>query len=158
MLRRQFIRHGGEGLSLAALATAGLLPSLLRAKAPSDSWPTEAFHAEQLDRARELLFDATSAETTDAILIEAPDIAENGRVVPVTARVDLPQPKSLALLSDENPFPLLALAHFTPAVAAAVSVRVKLGASANLIALVEADGGLYRATRAVKVTAGGCGG
>jgi len=158
MLRRQFVRRGGEGLSLAALASAGLLPLLLRAEAPSDGWPTEAFHAEQLDRARQLLFGSASAGPTDAILIEAPDIAENGRMVPVTTTVDLPQPRSLALLSDENPFPLLALAHFTPAVAATVSVRVKLGASANLIALVEADGGLYRATRAVKVTAGGCGG
>ena len=118
MLRRQFIRRGGEALSLAALASAGLLPSLLRAEAPSDGWPTEAFHAEQLDRARELLFGSASAEATDAILIEAPDIAENGRMVPVTATVDLPQPRSLALLSDEIPFPVFAHSHFTPSVTA----------------------------------------
>ncbi|NBC12279.1 MAG: thiosulfate oxidation carrier protein SoxY [Gammaproteobacteria bacterium] len=138
LLRRQFMRRGGEGLSLAALACAGLLPPLLRAEAPNDSWPTAAFHAEQLDRARELLFGPASAKATDAILLDAPDIAENGRVVPVTATVGLTQPRSLALFSDENPFPLLALAHFTPAVAATVSVRVKLGASTNLIALAEA--------------------
>jgi sulfur-oxidizing protein SoxY len=44
------------------------------------------------------------------------------------------------------------------AVAPRVSIRVKPGQSANLVALVEADGTLYRVTWAVKVTAGGCSG
>ena len=94
----------------------------------------------------------------DKVKLTAPDIAENGRVVPVEVAIDLPAPKALVLLSDGNPFPLLARAHFTPDVEPRVSIRVKMGQSANLIALVEADGNLHRATRAVKVTAGGCGG
>ena len=104
------------------------------------------------------LFAEVAVEDTDLVAITAPDIAENGRVVPVEVRIDLPNPQRLALLSDGNPFPLLAQAHFTPEVEPVVSVRVKMGESANLIALAEADGKLYRAMRAVKVTAGGCGG
>jgi sulfur-oxidizing protein SoxY len=78
--------------------------------------------------------------------------------VPIEVAADLPGVETMTVLSDGNPYPLLARAHVTPAIAPRVSIRVKMGQSANLIALVEADGKLYRATRAVKVTAGGCGG
>jgi len=158
MQRRRLLQHGAAGLSLAALAGSGLLPRLLGAAEAPAGWPGEAFHAEQLDRVEALLFGSGAAQDSDAVLITTPDIAENGRVVPVEVAIELPRPRTLALLSDANPFPLLALTHFTPAVAPRVSIRVKLAESARLIALVEADGGLYRASRAVKVTAGGCGG
>jgi sulfur-oxidizing protein SoxY len=111
-----------------------------------------------LSDARARLFGDRSAEDTDQVVIEAPDIAENGRVVPVEVKVELPNPSSVSLFSDGNPFPLLARAHFTEAVLPRVAIRVKMGQSANLIALAESDGKLYRAVRAVKVTSGGCGG
>ena len=157
MHRRALLKGGLSTAPLALLAAAGLLPRLLPA-AGTSTWPSEAFNAEDLAEAERLLFAEVAVEDTDLVAITAPDIAENGRVVPVEVRIDLPNPQRLALLSDGNPFPLLAQAHFTPDVEPVVSVRVKMGESANLIALAEADGKLYRAMRAVKVTAGGCGG
>jgi sulfur-oxidizing protein SoxY len=153
MQRRDLLQTGLTTAPVAALWLAGLLPG--RALA---SWPVNAFHAEALDAVVADLFGDTVPEDTDRISLTAPDIAENGRVVPVEMAADLPGVETMTLLSDGNPFPLLARAHLTPAVAPRVSIRVKMGQSANLIALVEADGRLYRSTRAVKVTAGGCGG
>jgi len=153
MRRRALLKTTVQATALTALGAAGLLPRLGLAE-----WPTDAFHAEELDAVLTDLFGDQVATDSDKVKLTAPDIAENGRVVPVEVAIDLPAPKALVLLSDGNPFPLLARAHFTPDVEPRVSIRVKMGQSANLIALVEADGNLHRATRAVKVTAGGCGG
>jgi sulfur-oxidizing protein SoxY len=160
MQRRTLLQTGLIAAPAAALGLGGLVPAraLATAGPAVDAWPERAFHAEALDDALAALFDGRDAEETDRISLTAPDIAENGRVVPVEVAADLPGLQTMTLLSDGNPFPLLARAHFTPAVAPRVSIRVKMGQSANLIALVEADGKLYRTTRAVKVTAGGCGG
>jgi sulfur-oxidizing protein SoxY len=157
MQRRAVLKGGLSTVPLAMLAAAGLLPRLSAASA-SSNWPSDAFNAEDLEQAERSLFSDVAVEDSDLIVITAPDIAENGRVVPVEIAVGLPNPQRVALLSDGNPFPLLAQAHFTLDVEPVVSVRVKMGESANLIALAEADGKLYRAMRAVKVTAGGCGG
>jgi sulfur-oxidizing protein SoxY len=151
MQRRRLLGGALTGVPLTTLMLAGLLPIPARA-----AWPGQAFHAESLDDAIAQLLADQPSEDTDRITMTAPDIAENGRVVPVEVSTDLPNLKTLTLLSDGNPFPLLARAHFTPKVAPRLSIRVKLGQSANLIALVEADGKLYRSTRAVQVTAGGC--
>jgi sulfur-oxidizing protein SoxY len=152
MQRRHLLQGAAGALPLAALGLAGL-PRPVRA-----AWPERAFHDQDLAAVEADLFGDRTPQDSDAVVITAPEIAENGRVVPVEVSIDLPAPRTLTLLSDANPYPLLARAHFTPAVEPRVSLRVKLGESANLIALVEADDGLYRAARAVKVTAGGCGG
>lgn len=157
MQRRRFLENGVAAAPILALGLGGLVPARTFG-AGTHAWPSNAFHAEDLDTAISELFGAAAAQDTDHIRLTAPDIAENGRIVPVELETDLPGARTMAVLSDGNPFPLLARAQVTPAVAPRVSVRVKMGQSANLIALVEADGGLYRTTRAVKVTAGGCGG
>ncbi|EGV20168.1 hypothetical protein ThimaDRAFT_0844 [Thiocapsa marina 5811] len=153
MQRRNFIKSGLATAPWIAMAATGL-----QLRTAMAAWPSAVFHLEDLSEAERLLFADTPVEDSDRIAVTAPDIAENGRVVPVQVVIDLPDPKTLTLLSDGNPFPLLARARFTPDVDPTLSIRVKLGQSANLIALVEADGRLYRATRAVKVTSGGCGG
>jgi sulfur-oxidizing protein SoxY len=153
MQRRILLRAAASAAQLALLVGAGLVPTRILG-----AWPGQAFEAEELADAQRLLFGDGAIDDSDQITIEAPDIAENGRIVPVEVRTDLPGARSVTLLSDTNPAPLLAKANFTPAVEPRVSLRVKLGGTGRLIAIVEADGGLYRATRPVKVTAGGCGG
>jgi sulfur-oxidizing protein SoxY len=138
----------------ASLAAAlVVIPARLRA-----DWPTDAFYAEALTDAQQLLFGEREIEDSTRLVIDAPEIAENGRNVPVEVRTDLAGLQSITLLSDSNPSPLLARARFTPAAAPRLALRFKLGGSGNLIAIAEADGKLYRAVRPVKVTAGGCGG
>jgi sulfur-oxidizing protein SoxY len=153
MQRRQALKSVLSATTLAALWAAGILPKVSRA-----AWPGDAFEATDLQAAEALLFGDVAVEETDQISITTPDIAENGRVVPVEVVIALPEPSTLTLLSDGNPSPLLARAYFTPEVEPRLAIRVKLGESSNLIALVEAGGKLYRQSKAVKVTAGGCGG
>jgi sulfur-oxidizing protein SoxY len=153
MQRRTLLRAAGSAAQLSLLIGVGLVPT--RALG---AWPEEAFEADRLTEAQRLLFGDAAIADSDRITIEAPDIAENGRVVPVEVHTDLPGARTVTIFSDTNPAPLLARASFTPAVAPRIALRVKLGATGSLVAVVEADGGLYRAARAVKVTAGGCGG
>jgi sulfur-oxidizing protein SoxY len=158
MQRRRLLQTGITAAPFAALGLTGILPARALAATAAVGWPDAAFHAETLDAAIAELFGERSAKDSDRITLTAPDIAENGRVVPVEIATDLPDVRTMTVLSDGNPFPLLARAHVTPAVRPRVSIRVKLGQSANLVALVETDDALYRSTRPVKVTAGGCGG
>jgi sulfur-oxidizing protein SoxY len=151
--RRTLLQAAMATAPLSWLLSAGLVPRRLLA-----AWPADAFHAEKLADAQRLLFGDRVMEDSDQIMIEAPDIAENGRTVPVSVRIQLPAVTAVTLLSSSNPFPLLARAKFTPDVEPRLSLRFKLGATGKLIAIAEADGKLYQATRPVKVTSGGCGG
>lgn len=153
MQRRSFLGAALTTAQLSLLVASGLMPRRVLA-----DWPADAFHAESLPDAERMLFGDRAIEDTDKISIEAPDIAENGRKVPVEVRFELPGADILVLLSEKNPFPLLARAHLTPEIAANLSLRVKMGGTGDLVAIVQADGRLYRTRRAVKVTAGGCAG
>ncbi len=99
------------------------------------------------------------------ITLKAPEIAENGMAVPLTVAVDSEMSeksyvKALYIAADGNPNPPVAIYEFTPlAGKAEVSLRVKLAQTQNFVAVAEmSDGALYKASREVKVTIGGCGG
>jgi sulfur-oxidizing protein SoxY len=93
------------------------------------------------------------------VTITAPDIAENGAVVPVGAATALPGVKRLLLLVEKNPAVLSAAFEVSDAVDANFSTRVKMGQSSNVYAIaVMTDGRLLYAAKEVKVTLGGCGG
>ncbi len=93
----------------------------------------------------------------------APDIAENGNVVPVTFKVNCTMtgndyPEIVHIIGLENPFPEIAKYHFTPACGAAeVSCRVRMRATSDLVFIAEmADGTVGMTTRWVNVTLGAC--
>jgi sulfur-oxidizing protein SoxY len=99
------------------------------------------------------------------IKIDAPQIAENGLVVPVTVEVeslmsDASYVKSLHVFADGNPLPGVASFKFTPASGRAVaSTRMRLAQTQNIVCVAEmSDGALHMASAEVKVTIGGCGG
>ena len=153
MQRRLFLRSAFSAAQVSVLLGLGLRP--IHALA---AWPADAFHADNIPDVERLLFGDSVIARSDKIQIDAPEIAENGIKVPVDISIDLPAVESVTLFSDKNPFPLLTQARLTPDVEPYLSVRVKMGDSGNLIAVVKSDGKLFRAARAVKVTAGGCGG
>jgi len=99
------------------------------------------------------------------VKLEAPLIAENGAVVPVTVEADLPMTpqkyvKSIYIIADKNRRPLNAKFSLTPQLAnATISTNIRLAQTTDVRAVVEMDdGALYMVKRAVKVTVGGCGG
>lgn len=96
--------------------------------------------------------------TSDQVTVVAPDIAENGAVVPVGAVSKLPNTTDIMIIVEKNPSPLAAAFTIPAGTTADVQTRIKMGQSSNVIAVVKADGKLYSATKETKVTLGGCGG
>jgi sulfur-oxidizing protein SoxY len=101
---------------------------------------------------------AQNPAASDAIIIKAPAIAENGAVVPVAVESKLPGTESITLLVEKNPTPLVASFGIPAGTAGSVSTRVKMGQTSDVYALVKADGKFYMAKKEIKITLGGCGG
>jgi sulfur-oxidizing protein SoxY len=100
--------------------------------------------------------DATSP--TGAIKIKAPDIAENGAVVPVSVSADMGDVESITIVTEKNQNPLTASFALSAAAIPDISTRIKMGKTSNVMAIVKSGGKLYSTGKEVKVTIGGCGG
>ena len=139
--------------ALAALLAAGVLP----ARAQS-GWNKAAFETKSIDDALKALGLAKPAESKD-IVLTAPDIAENGAVVPIAANSALPGVKRIAFMIEKNPTTLAGVFEFTEFVDTSVSTRVKMAQTSNVLAVaIMDDGKVLYAQKEVKVTLGGCGG
>ncbi len=149
--RRTFVR--GTGL-LALLAASGFL-SIGEAKA--DLWNKMAFEAESVEDALRALHESAFSESADVTIV-APDIAENGAVVPVGVVATMTGVESIAILCEKNPHPLAAIYEIPAGTLADVKTRVKMAQTANVLVLVRANGDVYAARKEIKVTRGGCGG
>lgn len=100
----------------------------------------------------------SGAAASGDIQVKAPDIAENGAVVPVEITSNIPGTSGIAILAEKNGFPLIADFKLMNGAEGYVSTRVKMGATSNVMAMVTAGGKTYKAHKEVKVTIGGCGG
>ena len=137
----------------AALASAGLLPAHAQA-----AWNKAAFEAKNVDDVLKALGVAKPVESKD-VNLTAPDIAENGAVVPIAASTSLPNVTQLVFMIEKNPTTLAGSFEFTDAVEPSVATRVKMAQTSNVIAVaLLADGRALFAKKEVKVTLGGCGG
>ena len=134
------------------LAAAGVLP----ANAQS-AWMRAAFEGKSVDEVIKALGLSKPVESID-IVFTAPDIAENGAVVPVAVASKIAGTQSIMILVEKNPSSLAAEFEILPGTEANVGTRVKMGQSSNIHAVVKAGGKYYVATKEVKVTLGGCGG
>jgi sulfur-oxidizing protein SoxY len=147
-----------QGAAVVALAGIGVRFGLTQAlAAANDKYPEEAFKQKTGDDAIKALYGKT-AETSDKVKLDAPEIAENGAVVPISVSSSLPGVTSISILVTENPFTLTASYKIPEGTLASVSNRLKMAKTSNVIAIVEAGGKLYSASKEVKVTVGGCGG
>ncbi|MEE9343551.1 MAG: thiosulfate oxidation carrier protein SoxY [Gammaproteobacteria bacterium] len=141
-------------LKASAVASVGILiPGRVLAK-----WPNTAFEAKGLDAALTAVAGSKSATASDKIKIKAPDIAENGAVVPVTVSSSLDGIESISILAEQNATPLTASFNLGKGAEGYVSTRIKMGKTSNVLSVVKANGKLYSASKEVKVTIGGCGG
>jgi sulfur-oxidizing protein SoxY len=148
--RRQVLKQSARLAAL--LAAAGLLPAAAQA-----AYEARAFDAKSLADVMAALGGSTPAESKD-VTLTAPDIAENGAVVPLGAATTLPGVKRLMLLVEKNPAMLAAMFDVTDSVEPNVSTRVKMSQSSNVYAVAMTnDGKVFYAVKDVKVTLGGCG-
>ncbi len=133
---------------------AGLLAP---ARALAAAWNQDAFGAKSAVDALKTLGSGAS-EPSAALLIEAPQIAENGAVVPIEVSSNIPGTTSIAVLIEKNPFPLTGKFDFKEGALPFVKLNVKMGETSDVRVIVLAGGKSFVTTREIKVTIGGCGG
>jgi len=152
--RRVFLKGSMAASAVGVAVGAGLLsPSTVMA-----AWPKEAFGAKTVDDGLKALAGTTSHTESSDIKIKAPDIAENGAVVPVTVDSSIAGAESISIIASNNPAPLAATFNLGAGAEGYVSTRIKMGKTGDVIAVVKSGGKLYSAKKGVKVTIGGCGG
>jgi sulfur-oxidizing protein SoxY len=139
---------------LALMAAAGLLPARL---ARGEDWNKSAFAAKSIDELLNILGAGTPKLSTEVVLT-APEIAENGAVVPVEIESKLPDTRSIAILIDKNPNVLAASFTVPSGTLPWLQTRVKMAETCSVYVLVNAASQFYYTAKEVKVTIGGCGG
>jgi len=152
--RRKFLRILALGSAYVAAVAAGWMRPLELLAA---EWNKAAFDAKVLAEALRNI-GATSAADSDQILLKAPEIAENGAIVPVEITSKIPGTQTIYVIADKNPQPLVAIFDIAAGLEPFISTRIKMGESSKVRVLVKASGKFYVATQEVKVTIGGCGG
>ena len=120
-------------------------------------WMEAAFKADSYSSALSAL-GSGSAVASDKITLKAPEIAENGAVVPIQVSSTLENIESISLLVEKNPTPLTSQFKMFPGLKPDFKIRVRMGETSKVIAVVKAGGQSYTAESEVKVTIGGCGG
>ena len=149
--RRQSLKQSAVVAGL--LAGTGLFPQYAHA------FNKAAFDAKTLGDALKALGASGAPEASGSVTLTAPDIAENGAVVPLAVASSLAGVKQLVLLVEKNPNALVAVFNVSPEVDASFATRAKMGETSDVYAVaITGDGKAHFAKKEVKVTLGGCGG
>jgi len=152
-LRRNVLK-GAAGAGAVAVAVAA---GLLKPTQAMAAWNKPAFEAKSVGDAMKGLGVSSPADSKD-ISIKAPDIAENGAVVPVEITSNIAGTTRIAIIAEKNGTPLVGSFNLSGGAQGFVSTRIKMGQTSLVRAVVNAGGKSYTAAKEVKVTIGGCGG
>ena len=149
--RRQTLKQ--SAVVAGRLAGTGLFPQYAQA------FNKAAFEAKNLGDALKALGASGAPAASGSVTLTAPDIAENGAVVPLAVASSLAGVKQLVLLVEKNPNALVAVFNVTPEVEASFATRAKMGETSDVYAVaITGDGKAHFAKKEVKVSLGGCGG
>ena len=152
--RRTFLKSAGAASTVVVAVAAGLIkPTSVMAA----EWNKPAFEAKGVPDALKSL-GATGAADSKDILIKAPDIAENGAVVPVEVTSKIAGTTTIVMMVEKNANPLTADFNLMNGAEGYVSTRIKMGQTSNVRVVVKAGNKSYTAVKEIKVTIGGCGG
>ena len=150
MNRRSILKAAGTFMAAAAAVVA--FPRMVFAE-----YNAKAFKNPKMDDSMNELFGSNATTPSGEVKLKAPDIAENGAVVPIEISTSLKADR-IAFMVKENPNPLAIVADIPAGTQPTVKTRVRMGKTTQVMAVVSADGKLYTASKEVKVTIGGCGG
>lgn len=154
-LRRKFLKAGASAALLSPLLGMGLL---VPTRVLAAEWNKSAFTSRNVGDALKAYGSATATETRD-IVINAPEIAENGAKVEVEVSSNIANTRSLAIFADKNPMPLCSAIEFSGPVLPYVREQLKLSETTRIRVVAKTgDGKSHVAFREIKVTLGGCGG
>lgn len=153
--RRTIIKGAISASTLALVASSGLLlPQRVLAH-----WPSSAFTAETVEDALLALLGETEIANDKQVSFKVgapPSYAVNGASVPIEVRSSLENIERVAILVEKNPNPLAMSIDLTPDVALPFKSMIKVAEDTEIIAVVKADGKLYKTSRDISVDIGGC--
>ena len=152
--RRSFLKSSAAAGAFGVAVSAGLITP----RAVLAAWPKAAFESTSVDDAIKNAYGSAATTNSSDIALKAPEIAENGAVVPITVTSKIAGTESISILISKNPTPLTATFKMGKGAEGFVSTRVKMSKTSDLVVVVKANGKLYSAKKEVKVTIGGCGG
>ncbi len=147
-----------KGTLAASAVSVAVGAGLLTPRTVLAAWPKSAFEAKNVSDALTALVGSDSHAPSGDIKIKAPDIAENGAVVPITVSTTITGIESITLLAPGNNIPLTGSFDLADNAEGFISTRIKMGKTGDVVAVVKAEGQLHSAKKVVKVTIGGCGG
>jgi sulfur-oxidizing protein SoxY len=154
MERRHFLATGSGATALALAASAGLSPARAQ-NVPA--WNKAAFETKSFSDAARALGAGSAPVESKELILQAPEIAENGSVVRVSVQSNIAGTTQLAFVVEKNPNALAAVFEIPAGTDAGVAVNLKMGQSSNVYALAKAGDRFFYAVKEVKVTLGGCG-
>lgn len=150
MLRRDTLKYLASG---SIVLVSGLLkPIVALAK-----WNEAAFSAVDFDEAISAYFPGQELTESERISIGVHAVVENGAVVPIKVKTDLPNIESITLFVDKNPNPLIANFDLSPNCVGFVSTRIKIQQPSNIIVTVKSDDTIFSTRKFIEVHEGGCG-
>ena len=155
MERRHFLATSSGATALALAASAGFSPAHAQTTV---AWNKLAFESKTLSEAAKALGATGAPVESKELILQAPEIAENGSVVRVGAQSNIAGTTQIALVVEKNPNALAALFDIPAGTDANVATNVKMGQSSNVYALAKVGDKFFYAVKEVKVTLGGCGG
>jgi len=151
--RRNVLKTGSGAALLSVLAVAGIIkPGIALADRNK-----AAFEAKNMADTLKALGATTPADSKD-VQLTAPDIAENGAVVPIGVASTLANVTMVAIMVEKNPTALAASFTLPAGTEPNIQTRVKMGQTSNVFAVVKSDGKFFMTSKEIKVTLGGCGG
>ena len=101
MLRRDTFKYLASGAMV-------LVSGLLKPIAALAKWNEAAFSAVDYDEAIATYYPNQKIKESEQISIGVHAVVENGAVVPIKVKTDLPNIESIAIFVDKNPNPLIA--------------------------------------------------
>ena len=158
MERRDFLHRSGATAVAIAAATSLPIAQAQSAVVNAPGWNKVAFDSKTLADAAKAMGATSAPVESKGLLLQAPEIAENGNVVRIGAQSSIPNTTQIAFVVEKNPSALAAMFDVPTGTDANVSTNIKMGQSSNVYALAKAGDKYFYAVKEVKVTLGGCGG
>jgi sulfur-oxidizing protein SoxY len=153
MKRRLILRASMAAGTVAMAVGAGLLMPRVVLAARNAA----AFDAGTIGAALKEVLGSDAVTDSTEVTLDVPPNPENGAIVPVAVATTLTGVQSIALLVEKNVKPLCGVFYPGKRMKPEISIRVKVGESGEILAVVKSGDKLYSARKAVKVTIGGCG-
>jgi len=152
MERRKFLNLGLVAAAAVALPVTSLTAANFR-ETKEKAWTIE----KSADAITEM-FGAGELKTTDKIKFVAPKLAENGGSIPITLTSDM-DITTIALFQDANPRAATIVFSVPEGQKVDYSFRIKMRQTAFVTIIAQTkDGSLYKLSKEIDVSIGGCGG